>query len=79
MVKVVFLDLVKLSLSEIMNNFNNKRGKNNYNFFRHPYTLSNEKKKEQMKKAVQVFHSCVIADVVKKFMNYDFMGDLPNE
>lgn len=50
-----------------------------YNFFRHPYTLSNEKKKEQMKKAVQVFHSCVIANVVKKFMNYDFMGDLPNE
>lgn len=62
-----------------MINFYNKRGKNRYNFFSHSYILSNEKKKEQMKKAVQIFHSCVIANVVKKFMNYDFMGDLPNE
>lgn len=60
-----------------MINFYNKRGKNRYNFFSHSYTLSNEKKKEQMKKAVQIFHSCVIAHRIKKFMEYDFMADNP--
>ena len=60
-----------------MNNFYNKRGKNKYNFFVHPHILSNVKKKEQMEKAVKVFHACVISNRIKKFMEYDFMADNP--
>lgn len=62
-----------------MNNFYTKRGKNRYNFFVHPHTLSNVKKKEQMEKAVKLIHKFMLYDIVKKFMNYDFMGDIPIE
>lgn len=62
-----------------MNNFYNKRGKNKYNFFVHPHILSNVKKKEQMEKAVKLIHKFMVYDIVKKFMNYDFMGDMPSE
>lgn len=62
-----------------MNNFYTKRGKNRYNFFVHPHTLSNVKKKEQMEKAVKLIHKFMLYDIMKKFMNYDFMGDIPIE
>ena len=62
-----------------MNNFYTKRGKNKYNFFVHPHTLSNVKKKEQMEKAVKLIHKFMLYDIMKKFMNYDFMGDIPIE
>jgi hypothetical protein len=46
-------------------------------YFTHNYTPSNKKKKEEMEKAVKVFHACVIANRIKKFMEYDFMADNP--
>ena len=52
----------------------NKR-KNDY--FTRNYTPSNKKKKEEMDKAVKLVHKFMVYDIVKKFMNYDFMGDNP--
>ena len=47
------------------------------NYFTHNYTSSNKKKKEEMDKAVKLVHKFMVYDIVKKFMNYDFMGDNP--
>ena len=46
-------------------------------YFTHNYTPSNKKKKEEMDKAVKLVHKFMVYDIVKKFMNYDFMGDNP--
>lgn len=62
-----------------MTNFYTKRRKNKYNYFTKNYTPSNKKKKEETEKAVKLFHKFMVYDIVKKFMNYDFMGDMPNE
>lgn len=48
-------------------------------YFTHNYTSSNKKKKEEMEKAVKLVHKFMVYDIVKKFMNYDFMGDMPSE
>lgn len=47
------------------------------NYFTHNYTPSNKKKKEEMDKAVKLVHKFMVYNIVKKFMNYDFMGDNP--
>lgn len=62
-----------------MSNFYTKRGKNKHNYFTKSYTPSNKKKKEEMEKAVKLVHKFMVYDIVKKFMNYDFMGDMPSE
>lgn len=32
-----------------------------------------------MEKGVKIIHKFMVYDIVKKFMNYDFMGDMPSE
>ena len=46
-----------------------------HNYFAKNYTLSNKKKKEEMDKVVKLVHKFMVRDIVKKFMNYDFMAD----
>ena len=46
-------------------------------YFTHNFTPSNKKKKEEMDKVVKLVHKFMVYDIVKKFMNYDFMGDNP--
>ena len=58
-----------------MTNFYTKRGKNKHNYFTKNYTPSNKKKKKEMEKAVKLIHNFMVRDIVKKFMNYDFMAD----
>ena len=53
--------------------------KNKHNYFAKNYTPSNKKKKEEMEKAVNLIHKFMVYGIVKKFMDYDFMGDMPNE
>lgn len=48
-------------------------------YFTHNYTPSNKKKKEEMEKAVKLIHKFMVHGIVKKFMDYDFMGDMPSE
>ena len=50
-----------------------------HNYFAKNYTPSNKKKKEEMERAVKLIHKFMVYDIVKKFMNYDFMGDMPSE
>ena len=49
--------------------------KKKHNYFTKNYTPSNKKKKEEMEKAVKIIHKFMVYDIVKKFMNYDFMAD----
>ena len=46
-----------------------------HNYFAKNYTLSNKKKKEEMVKVVKLVHKFMVRDIMKKFMNYDFMAD----
>ena len=62
-----------------MTSFYNKRGKNKHIYFAKNYTPSNKKKKEEMEKAVELIHKFMAYGIVKKFMDYDFMGDMPSE
>ena len=48
-----------------------------HNYFTKNYTPSNKKKKEEMDRNVKLVHKFMVYDIVKKFMNYDFMGDNP--
>ena len=48
-------------------------------YFTKNYTPSNKKKKEEMEKAVKLVHKFMVYDIMKKFMNYDFMADMPTE
>lgn len=50
-----------------------------HNYFTKNYTPSNKKKKEEMEKAVKLIHKFMVYDIIKKFMNYDFMADMPSE
>lgn len=53
----------------------NKKRMKKHNYFAKNYTLSNKKKKEEMDKVVKLVHKFMVRDIVKKFMNYDFMAD----